>query len=292
MLALVFAAAPPPTLAAGPTPLIIGGGVKATAGGTATGFEMVVSSDTNMSCVGTGLGAALQLNGGSQTAPTTVTGDGTQTVTFTWTLAIASGNNVAAAFVCTEVNENSFTVNAYFTPKANSTTTPSTGWKVTEPGVVYLTNDHPAVVDFSDLKFQRPTSITASSLLTLVTGASTGSLAATNSGKVPVGSPTVPGDLKVDDPLLQSGTFLTGRADTSFDDPTYSVLTATVVMAHQQEGVLVGGVAELPDSNAALPASAQSSGSSTPLYALFAGIALVAAGAAGAGWYLKRRRLS
>lgn len=54
----------------------------------------------------------------------------------------------------------------------------------------------------------------------------------------------------------------------------------------------VGGVAEPPDSNAPLPTSAQSSSSSAPIYALFAGIGLVAVAAAGTGWYARRRRHS
>jgi hypothetical protein len=68
--------------------------------------------------------------------------------------------------------------------------------------------------------------------------------------------------------------------------------TATPFPGTGQIVSVVGGVAELPDSNGSLPASAESSGSSAPIYALFAGILLVAVAAAGVGWYARRRRLS
>jgi len=72
--------------------------------------------------------------------------------------------------------------------------------------------------------------------------------------------------------------------------PTATPFPGTALLQFGSGGV--GGVAELADSNGALPASTQSSGSSTPLYALFAAIAIVAAATVGAGWYVRRRRLS
>jgi hypothetical protein len=69
--------------------------------------------------------------------------------------------------------------------------------------------------------------------------------------------------------------------------PTATPFPGTAVL--QSAGV--GGVAEAPDGNGALPTSAQSSGSSGPPYALFAGIGigLIAVAAAGTGWYARRR---
>ncbi len=287
LVAAFLAIAPQSILAA---PLKITGAVKVTNTGSAkTDFEIVVSStDTNISCSANGL----RLNGGSNVA-TTPTGNNSKSVTLSWTLAIANGDTVAASFVCTQENANYFTVDAYFTPKANGTNAPTVGWRVTGSGAVYLANDRSTAVDFSDLRYQAPYSITVDSMLDLVSGPSTGTLAKVSSGTVPAGSTSSPGLLLVDpDPRLNGGDFLTSRMDAHFDDSGYSTLTAVVVMGHEHPGTSVGGVAEAPDSAQPLPASAQSSGSSMPVEPLLAGIGLIAAAVVGSGLYLKRRRSS
>jgi hypothetical protein len=273
----------------------VAGGVKQvnTTGGAKTDYEIVVNSPGGtLTCSGTGLGAGLQLNGGATQSPT-MTGDGTKDVTFGWTLAIAEGDMVAAGFKCTQIDRNYLTFDGYFTPKTTSTNSPTTGWEVTFKGAVYLANDRPAAVDFSDLRYQRPTSITISSLLSLVTGPSTGTLAKLPSGTVPAGTLTSPGRLLVDsDPPLNVGDFRTSRMDAQFNDSVYSPLHAVVVIGHEQQGG-VGGIAELPEGSGSLPASTESSSASPPLFALFAGIEMVGlVVVAGSGWYATRRRHS
>ncbi len=217
---------------------IIGGAIVETndTGAAKTDFHIEVSSDTNMNCVGEDLGGDLQVNGGAWQKPT-VQNNNTHKVTLTWDVAIPVGAEVVAGFACTQEEKNKFSVNAFFTPRNSPTDIPTLGWRVTASGDVFLTNSYSSTVAFQDLWVQFPSEITLDSMFELVSGSSIGVPASVPSGTVPAGSPSDPGELLVDQFSLNPGDFLTARLDTSFTDPGFSNLDATIAIGHEHQEV-------------------------------------------------------
>ncbi len=276
-----------------------------------TDFHMTVSSDTTMNCVGGRLGAGMTKNGGAE-MPATVEGNNSTMVSFKWNVATNPGDIVGAIFRCTQVEENDFTVQAWFTPKESPTDAPTLGWQVTSFGNVYLTDDYPSPVVFDNLRFQYPSEVTTDSMLALLGQPAAGISAPVASGIVPAGSVANPGRLFISHESLGVGAFLTARLDTSFADPGFSTLNATVVIGHEHQsndfvptpttpttpppvpGVVspIGGIVELPygAQEAAAAGASGSSDLSPGGIAAIAGAmsaALVAVGAS--GWYARRR---
>jgi hypothetical protein len=110
------------------------------------------------------------------------------------------------------------------------------GWRVTASGTVYLTNTYPTPIEFSDLQFEFPDSLTRYSLADVVSNPPCCAPAEVSSGVVPAGTPTVPGELQVDYlASLEPGDFLTGRFETEFQDPNFSPLTASLAFGHEHQ---------------------------------------------------------
>ena len=163
---------------------------------------------------------------------------------------------------------------------------------MTPSGDVFLANDYPSAISFQDMRFQSPSGITISSILALLTGLPSGVTASVSSGTVPSGSFSTPGELLVDQLPLSVGEFLTTRLDTSFVNPAFSQLDATIVIGHEHQEASVGGRAEIPVGGSDAPASlADGSGSSFPYVALASGLAAGVLALGGGGWYAKRRWL-
>lgn len=297
-LAIVVCGAVPQAVRADPDARKIFGGVEQTnnTGGAKSDFHVEVSSDTKMNCVGPELGAELRRNLGP-VIPSAVQNNNTKKVTFTWNLAIAQGDSVVAGVACEQEEENDFTVGAFFTPQSSPTDSPVLGWRVTSAGAVLLTNGYSSEIAFTDLRFQFPIEVTIDSILTLVSGPPTGTPGSVSSGTVPPGSPSGPGELLVDAfPSLGVGDFLSARLDTSFVDPSFSGLDATVAIGHEHQldqPVKVGGGAQdLPDvAGAPLEAADSSGGSGGALAGLIAGVTAGVVALGGAAWYARRRLL-
>jgi hypothetical protein len=89
-----------------------------------------------------------------------------------------------------------------------------------------LDNGYSSPIDFSNLLFQFPNKFTLDSLFALIGGGS-GIPGLLTSGTVPANSELLVADF----PSLPFGS-LTGTYDSAFDDPTFSPITFSGVIAH------------------------------------------------------------
>lgn len=193
-------------------------------------FHMVVSSDAAISISVT----ALRVDAGA-VVNAVVQGNNTTEVTLTWNVSIPAGADVAAGFQATQDEENAFTITGNFTPRSSPTDVSVLGWRVTCCGCVFLSNGYPSRIMFQDLRLLYPSEITLASMFALLEGSPTGTPALVPSGSVPSGTLGDPGKLFVGCYDLEPGDYLIARLDTSFVDPEFSGLEATVLIGHEHQ---------------------------------------------------------
>jgi hypothetical protein len=205
-------------------------------------FHLVITSDTDMNFVGSGLGGALYVNG-ILAPPPVVLNNNTHQVTLSWTVPIPAGATIFAAFVGMQEEENWFTFEGYFTP-VPFVYAPALGWRVTCCGCVFLKNANRARVQFSNLAIYRPSDITLDSMLALAQAGSfdryfdeepvfslSGGAVRSADGDAFSEAST----LYLDCFDLDTGDFLLATLEASFADPGFLGTTATILIGHEHQ---------------------------------------------------------
>jgi hypothetical protein len=194
-----------------------------------TDFHVRLKSDTRL----TPSFAELVMPDGRHFIPSSIT-PGHGQLDYQWDLDFTRGTEFSYQIEVIERLKNELNVTTFFTPVESPTDVPTLGFNVTQNGDVYLLNGYPSPIQFENLLFQFPASFEPDLFFALLSGPATGVPGLLTSGIVPGSGPSgLPGQLFVGHFPLSEGDMLTGRTDTRFVDPAFSVLTSRVALAHE-----------------------------------------------------------
>ena len=191
---------------------IIGNIVVTKADAGHKGWEVDVSADANYTIHGDG--TFIMINGGKKIAATNTKGDGTKSVTVSWTTAIAKDDGLFSAVAGKVAN---FKTAVKYTPKfTDPTSVPDLGWEEDSSGNLSLLNVFTSDVQFTNLAFDVEASgvLTFDEIENFVLGTGPGV-----SGDVPAGGSLFVGSFSPSAALI-------ARFDASFVDSSFSPVTA------------------------------------------------------------------